>query len=112
MAFTHVEPSPGDNLGELIRQARKRAGMRQTDLAAAVHAGLSSVAAWERGQHIPPADVVLALAVALGVRFIASPGGAWLMEDDPPTVRPGVIVAGTVEAMREALDRLGVPPAD
>jgi hypothetical protein len=52
MALAHgIDPPTDSNaeLGTLIRQARERAGIRQVDLAAAIHVGLSTVASRVRG---------------------------------------------------------------
>jgi transcriptional regulator with XRE-family HTH domain len=111
-----IYPAEPNNLGMLIRQARERRGMRQTDLAAAVHVGLSSISGWERGTQAPSAAALPALARALGVTLVADPDGTFTALDAAPEAAPApqvvVIVAGTPEAMREALDRLGVPRAD
>jgi transcriptional regulator with XRE-family HTH domain len=104
-------PEPG-NLGAVIRDARERRGMRQTDLAAAIHVGLSSVSGWERGTQSPSAAVLPLLAQALGVTLTADAAGFGALDPAPepsPAPQVVVVVAGTAEAMREALDRLGVP---
>jgi transcriptional regulator with XRE-family HTH domain len=115
MALAHIDQPPTDDsaeLGALIRHARERAGLRQTDLAAAVHVGLSTYAAWERGVHDVPADALPGLAAALGVGFAVDAAGFRILDEAPvPAAPPVVIVAATAEAMREALDRAGVPRA-
>jgi transcriptional regulator with XRE-family HTH domain len=110
-----IEAGEPNDLGMLIRQARERRGMRQTDLAAAIHVGLSSISGWERGTQAPSAAILPALARALGVTLVADPDGTFTALDAAPAVdapRVVVVVAGTAEAMREALDRLGVPRAE
>jgi transcriptional regulator with XRE-family HTH domain len=111
-------PTFAGNLGAAIRDARERRGMRQTDLAAAIHVGLSSVSGWERGTQSPSAAVLPLLAQALGVTITVDADGFQTLEPTSipaPEVAPApqvvVVVAGTAEAMREALDRLGVPRA-
>lgn len=49
-----------------IRPRRKAAGMTLEDLAAALGCTLQAVACWERGQTLPTADRLPALAAALG----------------------------------------------
>jgi transcriptional regulator with XRE-family HTH domain len=113
VALAHGIDPPSDSnaeLGTLIRQARERAGIRQVDLAAAIHVGLSTVATWERGVHDVAADALPLIAAALGVRFVAEPGGWRVVSGEP--AGPVVVVAGTAEAMNAALDRLGVPRAE
>jgi transcriptional regulator with XRE-family HTH domain len=116
-----IDPPPeSSNLGAVIRDARERRGMRQTDLAAAIHVGLSSVSGWERGTQSPSAAVLPLLAQALGVTLTVDADGFQTLDPTPavdPAPEPApapqvvVVVAGTAEAMREALDRLGVPRA-
>jgi transcriptional regulator with XRE-family HTH domain len=107
----HIEPPARTELGNLIRQARERRGMRQVDLAATVHVGLSAVSGWERGTQSPTATILPALSEALGVTFVAGPDGEWRVLDAGPDQAPQVvvIVAATAEAMHAALDRAGVP---
>lgn len=117
MALAHIDPSTDDTaeLGPLIRHARERAGLRQVDLAAAVHVGLSTLASWERGVHDVPADALPGLAAALGVGFAVDADGFRILEAAPapaPATPPVVIVAATAEAMNAALDRAGVPRAE
>lgn len=89
-----IDPPPDGDLGDRIRKARERLGMRQTDLAAAVHVGLSSIGAWERGIHTPSASALFALERALGVTLNTEP---------EPDLAP---VAGEVERLTAAIDRL------
>jgi transcriptional regulator with XRE-family HTH domain len=117
----HIDPpTDATELGSLIRHARERAGLRQTDLAAAVHVGLSTYAAWERGVHDVPADVLPLLARALKVTFVVDADGYRTLEAAPaPAPAPPqvvVIVVSTPEAaeaaVRAALDRAGTPRAE
>jgi transcriptional regulator with XRE-family HTH domain len=112
-AVPDIDPRPLPTpLGSVIREARERREMRQVDLAAAVHVGLSAISGWERGTQSPSATVLPLLAAALRVRFVADPEHGWRVEEGKaPAAAPVVIVAGTAEAMREALDRAGVPRA-
>jgi transcriptional regulator with XRE-family HTH domain len=45
------EPAP--SIGDLIRRARQRKRMTQTELAAALGVARPSVTRWESGQHFP-----------------------------------------------------------
>lgn len=112
LTVAHAEPDPPDSqeLGALIRQARERRGLRQTDLAAAIHVGLSAIGAYERGIHELPAAKLLEIGRALNVRFVADPEHGWRVEEESTSPLPAVILAGTAEAMHAALDRLRVPP--
>jgi transcriptional regulator with XRE-family HTH domain len=113
-----IDPPPElGGLGAVIRDAREQRGMRQRDLAAAVHVGLSSVSGWERGTQSPSAAVLPLLAQALGVTLEVDADGFEAVDPAPapvsaPAPQVVVVVAGTAEAMREALDRLGVPRAE
>jgi transcriptional regulator with XRE-family HTH domain len=111
-----IDAAEPNDLGMLIRQARERRGMRQTDLAAEIHVGLSSVSGWERGTQAPSAVILPALARALGITLVADPDGTFTALDAAPDAQQApqvvVVVATTAEAMREALDRLGVPRAE
>lgn len=114
-----IDPPPDpSNLGVVIRDARERRGLRQTDLAAAIHVGLSSVSGWERGTQSPSAAVLPLLARALGVTLTVDADGFQTLEpalavDPAPEAALApqvvVVVAGSADAMREALDRLGIP---
>lgn len=50
-----------------IRAARARRHVSQGELAAEVGVNITTVGAWERGEIVPGADKVTALAEALGV---------------------------------------------
>ena len=54
------------NLGELIREARRRAGMSQAELAAKVGTTQSAVSRWERGHETPRADTLVEILRACG----------------------------------------------
>lgn len=54
--------------GRLIREARKRAGLTQAQLAAKVGVSKSSVCMWERATHCPSYSALIAIAKAVGVR--------------------------------------------
>jgi transcriptional regulator with XRE-family HTH domain len=54
--------------GRLIREARKRAGLTQSELARAVGVQKAAVCRWERAYRAPPHDMLIAVAKALGVR--------------------------------------------
>jgi transcriptional regulator with XRE-family HTH domain len=110
LAQVNTDMDDREGLDVLLRRARERAKLRQIDLAAAAHVGESTYRSWEHGLAGIPADRLPLLAAALGVRFVAEPGG-WRVAD-AARAGPVVVVAGTAEAMREALDRLGVPPAE
>lgn len=83
---THVVTSPQTaNFGDLLRQLRRRAGMTQTDLAAAVGYSVSFVCNLEKGARLPDVEFVathfvpaLALQddVALAARLIQAAASA------------------------------------
>jgi transcriptional regulator with XRE-family HTH domain len=54
-----------DYLSEAIRAARRRAGLSQAELAAALGVRQSSVSQWERGSTRPSTDHLLALTSIL-----------------------------------------------
>jgi transcriptional regulator with XRE-family HTH domain len=57
--------SEQDYLSEAIRAARRRAGLSQAELAAALGVRQSSVSQWERGSTRPSTDHLLALTSIL-----------------------------------------------
>jgi putative transcriptional regulator len=60
--------TPNQITGKLIREARKRAGLRQHQLAAAVGVSRPSIVQYERGGRPVSVDVLAKIANALGVR--------------------------------------------
>jgi HTH-type transcriptional regulator / antitoxin HipB len=70
--------SEQDYLSEAIRAARRRAGLSQAELAAALGVRQSSVSQWERGSTRPSTDHLLALTSVLRTTlldFSAAAGG-------------------------------------
>lgn len=55
------------HLGEKIREARKRAGLSQADLAAAVGQSQGSVSFYEKGEREPDLDTLHKIAGAVGL---------------------------------------------
>jgi transcriptional regulator with XRE-family HTH domain len=53
-------------LGTRIRQARKSAGLSQSQLASKIGAHVTSVSDWERGRNAPSARHLLSIAQATG----------------------------------------------
>ena len=53
-------------LGELVREARTRAGLSQAKLAAAIGTTQSVVSRWERGHDTPRADTLATILRACG----------------------------------------------
>jgi transcriptional regulator with XRE-family HTH domain len=107
---------PGDSqLGELIREQIRRRRMTHDELAKAAGVHRSTLARWISGEVEPSPPHLSALEEALGVQFVDDGDGRYHALDAAPAVdapRVVVVVAGTAEAMREALDRLGVPRAE
>lgn len=54
------------NLGDLIREARRRAGLSQTALATEIGTTQSAVSRWERGHETPRADTLVDILRACG----------------------------------------------
>ena len=52
--------------GDLIRQARLRAGLSQTELAQRAGKAISAIGRWERGEVRPPLETVVELVRAAG----------------------------------------------
>jgi len=67
-----------------LRERRFELGWTQARLAAAVGARISDVTSWERGESLPPASTLLAVARAIGVG--AETACTWLEEvgEAPP----------------------------
>jgi transcriptional regulator with XRE-family HTH domain len=55
-----------DDLGALIRDARRHAGLTQARLATALGTTQSVVSRWERGHDVPRADTLVAILRACG----------------------------------------------
>lgn len=54
-------------LGERIRITREKRGMSKRMLATRIHHSIASVSAYEAGAQLPPTDVLMSIAEALGV---------------------------------------------
>lgn len=54
------------SIGENIKEARKRAGMNQTQLASALNIAYNSVGQYERNLRVPRSDILLRMADILG----------------------------------------------
>ena len=65
--MTHV------NIGEMVRNARKAAGLRQDQLAASAGVGLRFVVELERGKQTAQLDKILRVFTALGLRLVVLP---------------------------------------
>lgn len=65
--MTHV------NIGKIVRNARKAAGMRQDQLAASAGVGLRFVVELERGKTTAQLDKILLVFQALGLRMAVLP---------------------------------------
>lgn len=59
---------PDETTGHLIRDARKRRGMTQRQLGAAIDCGQASIARFESGTRAVSLETLLAIAAALKVR--------------------------------------------
>ena len=58
--------------GELIREARRRAGLSQTELAALLNTSQSTIVRWERGERSPSFETVAGAAEVCGLRLQVS----------------------------------------
>ena len=52
---------------QIIREARRKRGLTQAELAEAIHVDQSTVSAWEAGKKIPRSDRLARLARVLGI---------------------------------------------
>lgn len=52
-----------------LKAARYNAGLKQTDVAAALNVNRKTVAAWENGKSVPKADKIDAICTVLGVSY-------------------------------------------
>lgn len=55
------------NLGESIRNARKRAGISQTELASRLKVHQKDISRWENGVYVPSIEVFSRICRELGV---------------------------------------------
>lgn len=63
------------NIGEIVRDARKAAGLRQDQLAASAGVGLRFLVELERGKQTAQLDKILKVFTALGLRMAVLPAG-------------------------------------
>ncbi len=75
-------------LAEAIRQARKRAGLSQAELADRLGLRQSSVSQWERASTKPSTAHLLALAEHLGISIVDQLAGTAHPERGHPTTEP------------------------
>ena len=61
------------NIGEIVRQHRKAAGLRQDQLAASAGVGLRFVVELERGKQTAQLDKILRVFTALGISMTVAP---------------------------------------
>jgi len=61
------------NIGAVVRDARKAAGLRQDELAASAGVGLRFVVELERGKPTARLDKILQVLTALGLRMAVLP---------------------------------------
>jgi len=61
------------NIGAIVRDARKAAGLRQDELAASAGVGLRFVVELERGKPTARLDKILQVLTALGLRMKVAP---------------------------------------
>lgn len=85
-------------VGQNIREARRRAGLRTETLARRIGYSASAIETYERGKIIPKIDVIEALAAALNVPPWELCG--WDAPKPKPEPKPGYI------ALREQLSKL------
>lgn len=85
-------------VGQNIREARRRAGLRTEALAGRIGYSVRSIEAYERGKIIPKLDVIEALAAALNVPPWELCG--WDAPKPKPEPKPGYV------ALREQLSKL------
>ncbi|WP_322176714.1 helix-turn-helix domain-containing protein [Acutalibacter caecimuris] len=57
--------------GQLIKEARKKAGMTQSELAQKLNVPFQSISQWERGLRNPKNDTLKRVATALGVDWVS-----------------------------------------
>ena len=85
-------------VGQNIREARRKAGLRTGALAGRVGYSASAIETYERGKIIPKLDVIEALAAALNVPPWELCG--WDAPKPKPEPKPGYV------ALREQLSKL------
>lgn len=77
---THPATVPPWTLGDRLRKAREFAGLKQTEMAAEIGIGRSSIINYENDQQEPPRPVLVAWALRCGVDY------EWLTGE--PVFRP------------------------
>ena len=85
--------------GELLRSARLRAGISQTQLAARSGISQSVISAYESGRREPSVAALRRLATALGTRVELVPIGAPTVPDPERAARQLAAVLGLVDSL-------------
>lgn len=75
-------------LGEALYQARKRSGMTQDELAAALGVTHQSVSKWENGESCPDAQKLIAIAGVYGISLDRLCGGEEIPSSNEKTATP------------------------
>jgi transcriptional regulator with XRE-family HTH domain len=91
--------------GQLLREARRRKGLRQGEVAEALHLSIPVYARMERGKLLPSVTVLRGLCVVLDVSSEALLQSASLRAETDASARDEVYAL-----MRELLVRLGQLP--
>lgn len=76
-------PAPALNrtIGDVLRGARKGAGLTQIEVADRLRKTQSTVSAWERGQSTPPVDTFIELCGVVGLTVEEAVAGILEMAD-------------------------------
>jgi transcriptional regulator with XRE-family HTH domain len=93
-------------LAARIRQARKNAGLSQSQLAGKIGAHVTSVSDWERGRNAPSARHLLSIAEATGTEinhFMARGKGDPEEEDADPVLTLTQAIRAFVRAEARAV---------
>ncbi|HVA42482.1 MAG TPA: helix-turn-helix transcriptional regulator [Acidimicrobiales bacterium] len=85
--------------GELLRSARRRAGLTQSELATRTGIAQSVISAYESGRREPSVAALRRLATALGTRVELVPIGAPTVPDPERAARQLAAVLGLVDSL-------------
>lgn len=74
-----MNSTPSQRIGQLLRRARRDAGLTQQQLAAHLGCAQATVSAWEAGTYEPSIGALIQLSDILDV-----PSGAWIEAGKEP----------------------------
>lgn len=82
LEWVHGGDAMNENIGERIRELRKRRGMTQKELAESSGLSVTSIQGYEYGKFTPKIQQLERIAAALGIESIAAFTDDWVYYDE------------------------------